>query len=96
MQALDPAHIWSLIVGVGLGVAGFAPLLTVVQMVRSGRIKPSVGKGMVALAISFIFLMTAFGAIWLLVPRDLPVVAVGFLGGFLIMWAVLAARTMSH
>ena len=79
-----------------MGVAGFAPLLAVVQMVRSGRIKPSVGKGMVALAISFIFLMTAFGAIWLLAPRDLPVVAVGFLMGFLVMWAVLAAKTMSH
>lgn len=96
MQTLDPTHIFDLVAGVGLGVAGFAPLLAVVLMVRSGRIKPSVGKGMAALAASFVFLMAAFGAIWVLVPRDILAVAIGFLGGFLVMWAVLAAMTMSH
>ena len=40
--------------------------------------------------------MAAFALVWMSGPQDLPVVAVGFLMGFLVMWAVLAAKTMSH
>lgn len=85
-----------LAVGMGLGVATFAPLFAVVLLARSGRLKPTVSRGMAALGVSFAFAMAAFALVWMSVPQDFPVVAVGFLMGFLVMWAVLAAKTMSH
>lgn len=85
-----------LAVGMGLGVAAFAPLFAVVLLARSGRLKPTVGKGMAALGISFVFAMTALALVWMSAPQDMLVVAIGFLVGFLVMWAVLAAKTMSH
>lgn len=96
MQSLGPAHIAPLLVGVGLGVAGFAPMLAVTLLVRNKRMQPSVGKGMVAVALSLVFLMGALAAVWVLAPQDILVVSLGFLGGFLGMWAVLAAKSTSH
>ena len=80
----------------GIGVAGFMPMLAVVLLARKKRMRPTVGKGMAALAISFVFLMAVFALMWAVAPADVVVFAIGFLGGFLIMWAVLAAMTMSR
>lgn len=85
-----------LVAGVGIGIAGFLPMSAVVLLARKGRMRPTVGKGMVAVAISFVFLMASFALMWALAPADVVVFAIGFLGGFLIMWAVLAAMTMSR
>lgn len=96
MQALDPSHILTLVMGAGLGIAAFAPLLAVVLMARAKRLRPTVGKGMAALGLSFAFSMAGLGAVWLSAPQDILVVAIGFLVGFLVMWTALAVITMSH
>lgn len=96
MQPLGPAHIVPLLAGVGLGIAGFAPMLVVTLLVRAKRMKPTVGKGMAALAVSFVFLMGAFAAVWVMAPQDILVVSSGLLFGFLGMWAALAVKTTSH
>ena len=93
---VDSSDIGVLVAGVGIGIAGFLPMSAVVLLVRKGRMRPTVGKGMVAVAISFVFLMASFALMWALAPADVVVFAIGFLGGFLIMWAVLAAMTMSR
>lgn len=82
--------------GVGLGVAGFAPLLAVVVLGHAKRINATVGKGLAALGVSFVFLMVALAAVWLSSPEDILVVTAGMLIGFLAMWAVLAACALSH
>lgn len=96
MQLLGLAHIAPLLMGVGLGVVGFAPMLAVSLLVHAKRMRASVGKGMAALAVSFVFLMAAFAAVWALAPQDILAVAFGFLGGFLGMVAYMVARTTSH
>ena len=93
---VDSGDISVLVAGVGIGFAGFSPMLTVVMLARKKRVRPTVGKGMAALAVSFVFLMAAFALMWVVSPADLVVFAIGFLGGFLVMWAVLAAITMSR
>lgn len=93
---VDSSDISVLVTGMGVGVAGFMPMLTVVLLARKKRIQPTVGKGMAALAVSFVFLMAVFALMWAVAPADLVVFAIGFLGGFLVMWAVLAAITMSR
>lgn len=85
-----------LVAGVGIGIVGFLPMSAVVLLARKGRVRPTVGKGMAAIAISFVFLMASFALMWAVAPADVVVFAIGFLGGFLVMWAVLAAKTMSH
>lgn len=92
----DISDIGVLVVGMGIGIAGFMPLSMVVLLARKRRIRVTVGKGMVSLAISFVFLMAAFALMWAVAPADLVVFAIGFLGGFLVMWAVLAAITMGR
>lgn len=93
---IDSGDIGVLVAGMGIGVAGFMPMLTVVLLAWKKRMRPTVGKGMAALAISFVFLMAVFALMWAVAPADVVVFAIGFLGGFLIMWAVLAAMTMSR
>ena len=85
-----------LVAGVGIGIVGFLPMSAVVLLARKGRERPTVGKGMAAIAISFVFLMASFALMWAVAPADVVVFAIGLLGGFLVMWAVLAATTMSH
>lgn len=85
-----------LVAGVGIGIVGFLPMSAVVLLARKGRVRPTVGKGMAAIAISFVFLMASFALMWAVAPADVVVFAIGFLGGFLVMWAVLAAMTMSR
>lgn len=96
MLQLGPIHAPALIGGVVLGVAGFAPLAAMVLLVRSKRIKGSIGKGLAAIALSFTFLMAALALVWVAAPQDILVVTIGVLGGFLVMWVVLAAITMSR
>lgn len=96
MLQLGPIHAPVLIGGVALGVVGFAPLSAMVLLVRSRRIKGSIGKGLAAVALSFTFLMAALALVWVTVPQDILVVTIGVLGGFLVMWAVLAAIAMSR
>lgn len=93
---VDSSDIGVLVAGMGIGVAGFMPMLTVVLLARKKSMRPTVGKGMAALAISFVFLMAALALMWAVAPADLVVFAIGFLGGFLVMWAVLAVITMSR
>lgn len=93
---IDSNDIGVLVAGVGIGIAGFLPMLAVVLLARAKRMRPTVGKGMAALAVSFVFLMASFALMWAVAPADLVVFAIGFLGGFLVMWAVLAAMTMSR
>ncbi len=93
---VDSSDIGLLVAGMGIGIAGFMPLLAVVLLARKRRIRATVGKGMAALAVSFAFLMAALALMWVVAPADLVVFAIGFLGGFLIMWAVLAAITMGR
>lgn len=83
-----------LVAGVGIGIVGFLPMPAVVLLARKGCVRPTVGKGMAAIAISFVFLMASFALVWAVAPADVVVFAIGFLGGFLVMWAVLAAMTM--
>ena len=94
MLQLGPIHAPALIGGAVLGVAGFAPLAAMV--LRSKRIKGSIGKGLAAIALSFTFLMAALALVWVAAPQDILVVTIGVLGGFLVMWVVLAAITMSR
>lgn len=96
MLQLGPIHAPALIGGTVLGVAGFAPLAAMVLLVRSRRIKGSIGKGLAAIALSFTFLMAALALVWVAAPQDILVVTIGILGGFLVMWVVLAAITMSR
>lgn len=96
MHLLSPSMVPVLLFGVGLGVVGFAPMFVTVRMVRSGRIKPSLSKGMAAFAVSLVVSAAAFVVVMLVAPRDILVIAIGFLVGFQIMWAVLAALTMSR
>lgn len=96
MVALGSAHLIACMAGVGLGVIGFAPLLLVVELARTGRIHPTIGKGMAALAVSFVFLMLSLTMVWSIAPRVILAVIVGVLIGFLAMWAVLAVRSMSR
>lgn len=96
MLQLGPIHAPALVGGVALGVAGFAPLAIMVLLVRSKRIKGSIGKGLASVALSFTFLMAALALVWVAAPQDILVVTIGVLGGFLVMWAVLAAITMSR
>ncbi len=93
---VDSSDIGLLVAGMGIGIAGFMPMLAVVLLARKKHIRATVGKGMAALAVSFVFLMAAFALVWAVAPADLVVFATGFLGGFLVMWAVLAAITMSR
>lgn len=93
---VDSGDIGVLAMGMGIGVLGFLPMLTVVVLAHGKRLRPTVGKGVAALAVSFAFLMASFAFMWVLMPADLVVFAIGFLGGFLVMWAVLAAMTMSR
>ena len=93
---VDSSDIGVLVAGMGIGVAGFMPMLAVVLLARKKCMRPTVGKGMAALAISFVFLMAVLALMWAVAPADLVVFAIGFLGGFLVMWAVLAVITMSR
>lgn len=93
---VDSIDISVLVAGVGIGAVGFSPMLAIVALARRKRVRPTVGRGMVALAISFTFLMAAFSLVWALAPADLVVFSIGFLIGFLCMWAVLAAMMMSR
>lgn len=96
MLQLGPIHALPLIGGVVLGIAGFAPLAAMVLLVRSKRIKGSIGKGLAAIALSFTFLMAALALVLAAAPQDILVVTIGVLGGFLIMWAALAVIAMSR
>lgn len=96
MRLFGPSIIPGLLLGSGLGVVGFAPMFIAVRMVRSGRIEPSLPNGMVAFAVSLVVSASALIAVLLLAPRDILVIAIGFLVGFQIMWAALAAMTMSR
>lgn len=82
--------------GVGLGLIGFAPMLAVVALVRFGRIRASVGKGIVSLAVSYAFSMAGMALTWVFTPEHVLSVAAGYLVGFLAAWAVLAALSMSR
>ncbi len=62
---VDSSDIGVLVAGMGIGVAGFMPMLAVVLLARKKRMRPTVGKGMAALAISFVFLMAVFALMWL-------------------------------
>lgn len=93
---VDAETFMTAVAGVVFGVVGFAPLFAVELFVRKGRIRPTVGKGMAALAVSFVFLMSGLSAAWVYMPRKILVVTAGALFGFFAMWAVLAARSMSH
>ncbi len=95
-MGLESESLAALVAGVGLGIVGFAPMLAVVVLARKGRIKPTVGKGLAALAVSFVFLMAGLSAAWVLAPGTILMTSAGFLGGFLAMWAALAAISMSH
>ena len=74
--------------GMLMGVIGFLPLLTAVIAGRGRR--RSIVQGLVAVALSLIFLMAAVAVLWARARATFPMAFAGMLVGFFAMWAVLA------
>ena len=79
---------FSLFTGVFIGVVGFMPLL--VADIAGGMGHRTITRGIVAVALSFAFLMAVEAALWILAREVLLTVFAGMLVGFFSMWAVLA------
>lgn len=82
--------------GLFFGIVGFAPMFAVEHLVRKRKVRPTIGKGMAAIAVSFIFFMAGLAVVWVYTPRMLLVMTAGALLGFFAALAVLAARSMSR
>lgn len=93
---MGPERLATIALGAVLGMMGFAPLLGVVVFAHRGGIRPTVAKGLAAVAVSFAFLMAVLAAVWLLVPARTLEVLAGMLIGFFAMWAFLACMAMGR
>lgn len=88
-----PEQIPVALMGAALGVIGFLPLPLAVRFARP---KPSIAKGLLAVAVSFAFLSAVEVAAWLLAPEWCLAVFAGMLLGFLASWAVMARAAMGR
>ncbi len=93
---MGPERLATIALGAVVGVTGFIPLLGVVVFAHRGGIKPTVAKGLAAVAVSFAFLMAVLAAVWFLVPARTLEVLAGMLIGFFAMWAHLAFMAMGR
>lgn len=79
-------------VGTIMGAVGFLPMTLVLDMTHRGRLRPSVGLGLVAVLVSLTFLMAMLAMSWRLAPHALVPLAVGMLVGFFAMCACAVAK----
>lgn len=80
----------ALAVGAVAGVLGFMPLMLTVVFARRGAFKPSIGKGLAALMVSFLFLSAFIAFAWKFIPGFFLATVAGMVVGFFAMWALLA------
>ena len=69
---------------------------TEAQPDNQARTKPSIAKGLVAILLSFTFLMAVEAAIWVLRPEWLLAAFAGMLLGFFAAWTLLAFWAVRH
>lgn len=79
---------FALVMGMLMGAVGFLPLLVAIFAGRGRR--RSIAQGLVAVALSFAFLMAAVTVLWVWARTVFPMTFTGILVGFFAMWAALA------
>ena len=88
MPSISFADPFALSVGILMGAIGFLPLLAAI-IAGKGR-RRSIAQGLVAVALSFAFLMAVVVVLWVRARAMFPMAFAGMLVGFFAMWAVLA------
>lgn len=82
--------------GAAMGAIGFLPLLAAVLAARRPGARPTVAWGLVAVAVSTVFLASVGAAVWVYDPKVFLPFVVGGIIGFFVMWALLAAMSLSR
>ena len=88
LPSISFADPFALSVGILMGAIGFLPLLAAI-IAGKGR-RRSIAQGLVAVALSFAFLMAVVVVLWVRARAMFPMAFAGMLVGFFAMWAVLA------
>lgn len=92
MAQFSASSLTAFLMGAIMGVLGFLPMIAAVEAIRRFHVKPTIGKGLVAVGVSFVFLLASGRLAWKFLPGSFLWVVAGAMAGFFAMWAVLAVR----
>ena len=82
--------------GVAIGAIGFSPLLAAVLATRRPGARPTVARGLAAIAVSTAFLALTGAFAWVYAPEGFLLFVMGGTIGFFGMWALLAAMSLGR